>query len=88
MFACMVVAPPLPVSGFEGFSYANSSQHDSLQESDYPPDPYLNRFTGISIEVSHDLERIQSDIPKPSGMNTIRRWNEVFGGTRSRPGVT
>jgi hypothetical protein len=83
MFSCTVVAPPIPVPGFEGFSFADSTQHDSLQKSDYAPDPQLNRFTGISIEVSQDLSQVPCEIPKPRGINTIRRWNEVFGGTRS-----
>jgi hypothetical protein len=84
MFSCKVVAAPIPVPGFEGFSYADSSQHDSLQKSDDPPDPHLNRFTGISIQVSENLERVSDRILKPRGMNTMRHWDEVFDGTRSR----
>jgi len=84
MFSCTVVTPPHPVQGFEGFSYADASQHDRLQKSGYTPDPHLSRFTGISVEVSENLERVPYEIPRPGGNNTIRRWAEVFGGTRSR----
>jgi hypothetical protein len=78
MFSCTVVTAPIPVPGFEGFSYADLSQHDSLQKSHYPRDPHLNRFTGISIQVLENLEHVRCEISRPSGNNTIRRWVEVF----------
>lgn len=82
MFSCLVVAPPRPVPRFDAFSYADASQHERLRESGYVPDPHLKRFTGISVEVSQNLEGVTRDIPRPGGNNTIRRWNEVFTGTR------
>jgi hypothetical protein len=83
MFSCKVVAPPRPVPRFDAFSYADPAQHERLQASGYTLDPHLNRFTGISIEVSQNLERVLCNVPKPRGNNTIRHWNEVFSGTRS-----
>jgi hypothetical protein len=85
MFSCTVVAPPRPVPRFDAFSYVDAAQHDRLQESGFTIDPHLNRFTGISIEVSQNLERVPYNVPKPNGINTIRRWSEVFGATNATP---
>jgi hypothetical protein len=82
MFSCRVVPPPIPVPGFEGVTYADAMQHDRLLNSGYTADPHLHRFTGISIEVMENLERVSRDIPRPAGNNTIRRWNEVFRDNR------
>jgi hypothetical protein len=83
VFSCTVVAPPRPVPGFDALTYADASQHERLQGSNYLRDPRLKRFTGISIAVSRHLEHVTCSIPRPGGINTIRRWNEVFDTTGS-----
>jgi hypothetical protein len=75
MFSCTVVAPLRPVPGFEAFSFADDAQNERLKKSGYVVDPHLNRFTGISVEISP--ERLTSPVRKPTGNNTIRSWKEV-----------
>lgn len=80
MFCCTVVAPGRPVPNFDGVSFFDESQQERLRNSGYSPDPHLNAFTGISIRISEELEHLACSIPRPLGINTLRRWNEVFGG--------
>ncbi len=46
MFSCTVVAAPIPVPGFEGFSYADSTQHDSLQKFSRGNEAMQDRYFG------------------------------------------
>ena len=78
IFSCKVVPPPRPIPQFEAMTFADASQSERLRSSNYPADPYLNQFTGISIEVSEHLERLGHTIQKPGGNNVIRRWSDVF----------
>jgi hypothetical protein len=49
-----------------------------LKSTGYEPDPVIQQFVGISIEVLQDLRGINCPIAKPKGNNTLRRWSEVF----------
>jgi hypothetical protein len=82
MFSCRVVAPVRPVPFFEhAFTYADASMEERLQNSKFSPDPHLKRFTGISIEISRNLEHVPCVVRRPNGMlATIQRWSQVFGG--------
>jgi hypothetical protein len=75
MFSCTVVAPRRPVPQFEVFSFADDVQNECLTRSGYSVDPHLNRFTGISVEISP--EHLTGFVRKPLGNNTIRSWKEV-----------
>ena len=78
MFACKVVAPARPVPGFEKtFSFADVSQAERLTTFGFTRDSHFNEFTGISVEVSPASGSIQT----PPRGNTIRKWEQVFGGT-------
>lgn len=83
LFSCTISAAEAPVrsarQSFCVFSYIDESLQDCLKEGGYTLDPVLRKFTGISISELHDLRGVTSEIPRPSGNNTIRRWDEVFG---------
>ena len=74
-------AAPVRYTGheFEAFSYIDESLDESLTIGGYDRDPVLGRFIGISITAVQDLRDIRSEIPRPTGNNTIWRWDEVFG---------
>ncbi len=78
VLSCTVIAPPRPVPGFDAFTFADGPQSERLRHSGYTIDPHLKRFTGISVGVLRSLERFDCSIPKPAGINVIRRWSEVF----------
>ena len=82
LFSCKIAASDAPVQDkrylFDVFSYADKFA-DRLKEGGYGRDPILGRFTGISIEQPIYLRRISCPIPRPAGLNTIRRWDEVWG---------
>lgn len=83
MFSCKVVAPRRPVPNFDGISLLDESQQERLRDSGYSPDPHLRMFTGISIQISEELEHLTCSIPRPPGINALRRWEEVFGSSES-----
>jgi hypothetical protein len=63
---------------FNGFCYIPERLHDQLKSAGYEPDPLIQGFVGIAIELVEDLRQIDRTIVKPKGNNTLRRWNEVF----------
>jgi hypothetical protein len=81
LFACKIAASAAPVHDerylFDLFAEIDKSFNSRLEKSGYERDPILRRFTGISIKRPVDLGHITCPIPKPSGNNTIRRWEEV-----------
>ena len=83
LFSGTIAAAAAPVRTsqhcFEVFSYIDESFHERLRAGGYDPDPVVGAFTGISITAVRDLRDITNVIPRPSGNNTIRRWDEVFG---------
>lgn len=82
VFRCRVRAPEEPVGlgmhKFDGFCYIPERLHDQLKSAGYEPDPVIQRFVGIAIELVEDLRQIDRTIVKPKGNNTLRRWSEVF----------
>ena len=63
---------------FDVFRELDDSLHATLVASHYKPDPVIQRFVGITIEAPLDVDHIKLTITKPTGNNTLRRWEEVF----------
>jgi len=82
VFRCRIRAPEervrLGIQRFDGFCYIAERLLDQLKSAGYEPDPVIQRFVGIAIELVEDLRQTGCTIVKPKGNNTLRRWNEVF----------
>ncbi len=82
LFDSVISVAALPVRSsqhcFDVFSYIEETLHARLEEGGYVLDPVVGRFTGITITNVHDLRYLNCIIPRPSGNNTIWRWEEVF----------
>jgi predicted RNase H-like nuclease len=78
LFSCAIRASGVQIDPHccDVFSYIDKSLHVQLEEGRYAPDSQ-GRFTGITItDVRHlNISRL---VPRP-GINTIWRWDEVFG---------
>jgi predicted RNase H-like nuclease len=81
LFSAEISASAVPVQSsqhsFDVFSYIDEALRPDLEAGGYVQDPVVGRFTGITITDVHYLPH--AAVPRPSGNNTIRRWEEVFG---------
>jgi hypothetical protein len=82
LFAATIAMAPVPVQGsehsFAVFTYIDERFWERLQDSNYSPAPRIGKYVGIAVEDIHDLRRLTCTIRRPAGMNTLRRWREVF----------